>query len=137
MPLVVFEMREGRSPAEIKTLLDAAHRATISAFKVPERDRYQIVHENKAHNMIIKDTGLPLKRSAKCVVARVFTSPRPAEQKQAYYAALCRELEAACGLSPDDVMVAIMSNEQGDWSFGRGAAQYLTGDLQAAAAFGR
>jgi HSP90 family molecular chaperone len=49
--------------SEIKTLLDAAHRAVLHAFKVPERDRYQIVHENKAHHMVIEDTGLGLTRS--------------------------------------------------------------------------
>ncbi len=48
MPLLTFDIIEGRSESEIKTLLDAAHRAVVRAFKVPERDRYQIVHENKA-----------------------------------------------------------------------------------------
>lgn len=63
MPLLTFDIIEGRSENEIKTLLDAAHRAVVQAFKVPERDRYQIVHENKAHHMIIEDTGLGLTRS--------------------------------------------------------------------------
>ncbi|MEL2282495.1 tautomerase family protein, partial [Klebsiella pneumoniae] len=34
-----------------------------------------------------------------------------------------------CGLSDDDLMVSIISNQKGDWSFGRGVVQYLTGDL--------
>ena len=68
MPLLTFDIIEGRSESEIKTLLDAAHRAVVQAFKVPERDRYQIVHENKAHHMIIEDTGLGLTRSREVVV---------------------------------------------------------------------
>ena len=58
MPLLTFDLIEGRTEQEVKTLLDAAHRAVLRAFEVPERDRYQIVHENKAHHMVIEDTGL-------------------------------------------------------------------------------
>ena len=39
MPLLIFDVIEGRSERELNTLLDAAHRAVIHAFKVPERDR--------------------------------------------------------------------------------------------------
>ncbi len=56
MPLLTFDLIEGRTEQEVKTLLDAAHRAVLRAFEVPERDRYQIVHENKAHHMVIEDT---------------------------------------------------------------------------------
>lgn len=62
MPLLTFDLIEGRTEQEVKTLLDAAHRAVLRAFEVPERDRYQIVHENKAHHMVIEDTGLGLTR---------------------------------------------------------------------------
>ena len=61
-----FDLIEGRTEQEVKTLLDAAHRAVLRAFEVPERDRYQIVHENKAHHMVIEDTGLgPQRRAAR------------------------------------------------------------------------
>lgn len=129
MPLLTFDIIEGRSENEIKTLLDAAHRAVVQAFKVPERDRYQIVHENKAHHMIIEDTGLGLTRSRDVVVVRVYTSPRSEEQKQLFYATLQAELQEHCGLSGDDLMISVISNHKGDWSFAHGVAQYITGDL--------
>ena len=47
MPLLRFHLIDGRTEAELKTLLDATHRTVLAAFKVPERDRYQIVHEHK------------------------------------------------------------------------------------------
>ncbi|HBT4924949.1 tautomerase family protein [Klebsiella pneumoniae] len=129
MPLLTFDIIEGRTEREIQTLLDAAHRAVLYAFKVPERDRYQIVHENKAHHMVIEDTGLGFTRSKNLVVVRVFTSPRSEEQKQLFYARLLTELQEHCNLNSDDLMVSIISNQKGDWSFGRGIAQYLVGDL--------
>jgi hypothetical protein len=129
MPLLIFEVIEGRSEAELKTLLDAAHRAVLSAFEVPPRDRYQIVHENKAHHMVIEDTGLNLTRTRDLVVVRVITSPRPEQQKQRFYADLSRELKESCGIEGSDLMVSVTTNDKGDWSFANGVAQYLTGDL--------
>jgi len=41
MPLIRIDMIEGRSPDQIKALLDATHRALIAALKIPARDRYQ------------------------------------------------------------------------------------------------
>jgi hypothetical protein len=45
MPLVRFDLIQGRTPQEISRLLDAAHRALVAAFAIPERDRYQTVSQ--------------------------------------------------------------------------------------------
>ena len=58
MPLVRFDVVEGRNESEIKSLLDATHRAMLSAFRVPERDRYQIYQEHPQSRLIAQDTGL-------------------------------------------------------------------------------
>ncbi|WP_338511242.1 tautomerase family protein [Erwinia aphidicola] len=129
MPLLQFDVIQGRSESELKTLLDAAHRAVLTAFNVPARDRYQIVHENKGYQMVFEDTGLDLPRTDNLVMVRVFTSPRSIEQKQLFMAELCRELEESCGILPTDVMMTFITNDKGDWSFGNGVAQYLTGEL--------
>ncbi|EXU75524.1 tautomerase family protein [Erwinia mallotivora] len=129
MPLLQFDVIEGRSPSELKILLDAAHRAVLTAFNVPERDRYQIVHENKAHQMVFEDTGLGLERTRNLVMVRVFTSPRSDQQKQLFMAELCRALEESCGIAGSDVMISFITNAKGDWSFGNGVAQYITGEL--------
>ena len=46
MPLLRFDLIAGRSPSQLASMLDAAHLALVQAFKVPVRDRYQIVHEH-------------------------------------------------------------------------------------------
>ncbi|MFD1804261.1 tautomerase family protein [Mixta tenebrionis] len=129
MPLLQFDLIEGRPEHEIKALLDAAHRAVLKAFNVPQRDRYQIVHENKKYQMIFEDTGLGLTRSDRLVLVRVYTSPRSSEQKQYFMAELARELESSCGIGGSDLMISFINNQQGDWSFANGSAQYLTGEL--------
>lgn len=129
MPLLRFDLIEGRSDEELKRLLDAAHEAMVEAFKVPQRDRYQLVHEHKASRMIVEDTGLGIERSDKIVLISMVSRPRSREMKEAFYRLLCENLEARCGIKSSDVMVNISVNGDEDWSFGLGRAQFLVGDL--------
>jgi hypothetical protein len=125
-------MVEGRSPAEIKPLLDATHRSVVAAFKVPARDRYQIVHEHPSSLFIVEDTGLGITRTRNCVLFQVTTRPHELETKENFYKLLVRELESTCGIAPSDVVVSIVTNSDEDWSFGNGHAQYMTGELASA-----
>jgi hypothetical protein len=129
MPLIRFDAVEGRSHEEVKTLLDAAHRAVLTAFKVPPRDRYQIYHEHPAQHLIVEDTGLGIERTRNVLVVTVVSKPRSEELKQKFYAELCRELQESCGIAASDVMVSVITNSAADWSFGNGRAQFLTGEL--------
>lgn len=129
MPLLRFDLIEGRSDSELQTLLDAAHSAMLAAFKVPAGDRYQIVHEHKASRMIVEDTGLGIPRTRNVVFLQVTTRPRPREQKELFYRLLVEELQAKCAIAPSDVVVSMVSNTDEDWSFGHGRAQFLTGEL--------
>jgi hypothetical protein len=129
MPLLRFDVIEGRSDDELKVLLDAAHRAVLQAFGVPEGDRYQIVHEHKLGRMIVEDTGLDIPRTDAVVVLQVTSRPRTREQKEIFYRFLCEELRRSCEIAPSDVMVSFVENGDEDWSFGLGRAQFLTGEL--------
>lgn len=129
MPLLRFDLIEGRTDAELQALLDAAHHAMLAAFNVPERDRYQIVHEHKPSRMIIEDTGLNIPRTDKVVFLQVTSRPRGRDAKETFYRLLTEELERNCGIAPSDVMVSIIENTDEDWSFGLGRAQFLTGEL--------
>jgi phenylpyruvate tautomerase PptA (4-oxalocrotonate tautomerase family) len=129
MPLLRIDVIEGRSEAELRELLDAIHRAMLVAFKVPERDRYQIVHQHPAAEMKIEDTGLGIPRTERIVMVQVTTRPRTRFEKQNFYELLCQELLQRCGVKASDVVVSIMQNADEDWSFGYGRAQFITGEL--------
>jgi len=129
MPLLRIDVIEGRSEAELRELLDAIHRAMLVAFKVPERDRYQIVHQHPAAEMKIEDTGLGIPRTERIVMVQVTTRPRTRFEKQNFYELLCKELLQRCGVKASDVVVSIMQNADEDWSFGYGRAQFITGEL--------
>ena len=67
MPLVPVDMLEGRSPDEIKALLDTTQPTVVAAFKVPQPDQYQVVHQHPASTFIVEDTGLGILRTSNCV----------------------------------------------------------------------
>ena len=132
MPLIRIDMIEGRSQSEVKELLDAVRRALVAAFKIPPRDRYQIVHEHPASHFIVEDTGLGILRTRNCIVIQITTRPRGRDAKESFYKLLCSELETSCGVAPSDVVVSMVTNSDEDWSFGNGRAQFLTGELGSA-----
>ena len=129
MPLLCFDLIEGRSERQIDTILDATHEVLVKSFNVPERDRYQIVREHPRSRMIVENTGLGIVRTPHMLVLRITTRPRSQVMKQAFYRSLVEKLEAACGIAPSDVLVTFVTNTDEDWSFGLGRAQFLTGEL--------
>ncbi|MDR3664656.1 MAG: tautomerase family protein [Mycobacterium sp.] len=129
MPLLNFTVVRGRSPEELRRLLDSAHRAVVDAFDVPERDRYQIVDVRDADDVVALDTGLGFERSDKLVIIQVASRRRTEEMKQRFYELLAENLHQDCGLDATDLIVSITENGDADWSFGAGRAQFLTGEL--------
>ncbi|CAL1524522.1 hypothetical protein CNT_KDOLBLKC_02715 [Bacillus subtilis] len=129
MPLLRFDLIEGRDQSSLKKLLDVAHNVVVEAFDVPQQDRYQIVHEHPENHMIIEDTGLGFNRTKNLVVLSVTSKSRPEEKKQKLYRLLAERLESECGIASTDLIVSIVENDNADWSFGLGEAQFLTGKL--------
>ena len=129
MPLLRFDLIEGRSESEIKKILDATHEVLLETLKVPKHDRYQVVHEHKRSRVIVEDTGLGFVRSDHVLLVQVTSRPRSREMKEDFYRLLVERLAARCGISPDDVIVNFVTNTDEDWSFGGGRAQFLTGEL--------
>lgn len=99
MPLLRFDVIEGRDEKSLQLLLDTAHQAMVEAFGVPERDRYQIVHQHPANELIIQDTGLGFQRTKDLVIISMTSKARTESQKEKLYALLAERLEEKCGIS--------------------------------------
>lgn len=129
MPLLKFDIIQGRSDAQLRCLLDAAHQAMVQAFEVPASDRYQSVTQHRPGELVLEDTGLGYTRTTNVVLLTVVSRPRSEAQKVNFYRLLAESLKANCGISPDDLIVALVENNDSDWSFGQGRAQFLTKEL--------
>jgi phenylpyruvate tautomerase PptA (4-oxalocrotonate tautomerase family) len=131
MPLVYYDTVRGRSPEQIRALLDSTQAAIVEAFETPERDRYQLVTEHSPGEMIIQDHGLGIERSENVVVIHMINrhGKKTRSQKEKLYALLARNLKRDCGLDPGDLVVSITENGSEDWSLGYGKSQFLDGEL--------
>jgi phenylpyruvate tautomerase PptA (4-oxalocrotonate tautomerase family) len=129
MPLIRIDAFEGRSESEIKTLLDSAHRATVKALHINERDRYQIYEAHSKSRFVMQDTGLGIPRTDKGLIITVVSKGRPEILKRRLYKEMTEELAKSASIAPSDVMICIVENGAADWSFGNGVPQFLSGDL--------
>src|ERR1700732_4071205 len=88
MPLLRFDLIEGRSESEIRKILDATHEVLLETLKVPTHDRYQIVHEHKRSRIMVEDTGLGFVRSDHMLLLQVTSRPRSRKMKENFYRSL-------------------------------------------------
>jgi phenylpyruvate tautomerase PptA (4-oxalocrotonate tautomerase family) len=129
MPLVRIDVVEGRSAEELRELADAVQEAMLNVFAVPDRDRYQVIHEHKPGRIIPEDTGLGFERTDDVVIIQVTQQGRTEVQKKALYAGLAERLRERTGLTPSDLIVSVTENTKAGCSLGMGRAQFLEGDL--------
>ncbi|MEX3939042.1 tautomerase family protein [Paraburkholderia sp. BR10937] len=127
--MLKFDILEGRTDEQLRALLDAAHEAMVQAFDVPVTDRYQSVNQHRPGELVVEDTGLGYARSRDVILLTAVSRKRTEPQKVEFYRLLVEKLQAQCGISPDDVVVSIVENDDADWSFGRGRAQFITREL--------
>ena len=129
MPLIRIDVTIGRSPQEIRAIADAVHVAVVEGYGVPVRDRFQIVTEHPAGQIIAEDAGLGFDRTDLVVMIQIFTQRgRSTEAKSDLYARIHDAL-AVVGVQSEDVFIGYVENGPEDWSFGFGRAQYTTGEL--------
>jgi phenylpyruvate tautomerase PptA (4-oxalocrotonate tautomerase family) len=129
MPLVRIDVNEGRSPEDLQKLSRGIHDAILAEYGIPERDYFHILTEHAQGQIFAQDAGLGFERTGGVVMIQIFTQGgRSQEAKQRLFAAVAEKL-AGVGVAGEDVFIGYVENSAGDWSFGFGRAQYVTGEL--------
>ncbi|WP_415856260.1 tautomerase family protein [Sinomonas sp. G460-2] len=129
MPLVRIDVNAGRTSDEITRLSRAIHDAILAEYRIPERDYFHVVTEHAQGQVVAQDAGLGFERTGGVVMIQIFTQGgRTQEAKEALFAAIAANL-ADAGVPGEDVFIGYVENGAGDWSFGFGRAQYVTGEL--------
>ncbi|WP_275778329.1 tautomerase family protein [Paenarthrobacter sp. Y-19] len=129
MPLVRIDVNQGRSPAELAALSRAIHDAILAEYGIPERDYFHILTEHAQGQIVAQDAGLGFERTDSVVMIQIFTQGgRSQEAKSSLFEAIATGL-AAVGVAGEDVFVGYVENSPGDWSFGFGRSQYVSGEL--------
>lgn len=129
MPLVRIDVNQGRSQEGLQRLSRGIHDAILAEYGIPERDYFHILSEHPAGQIYAQDAGLGFERTSRVVMIQIFTQGgRSQEAKQRLFAAVADKL-AEVGVAGEDVFIGYVENTAGDWSFGFGRAQYVTGEL--------
>jgi phenylpyruvate tautomerase PptA (4-oxalocrotonate tautomerase family) len=125
MPLVRIDMKKGRDRDYRRAVADAVHEALVETVNVPRDDRFQIVTEHEAGDLIVDPRYLGIERSEAALTVQIsLRRGRTVEMKQALYRSIVGKLEAGAGVRPRDVLICLVENGAEDWSFGNGVAQY-------------
>jgi phenylpyruvate tautomerase PptA (4-oxalocrotonate tautomerase family) len=123
MPLVKIEMREGRTAAAKKALLDAVHDALVEAFEIPDSDRQQRIVEYPAEAF-----ELPPGKSSDHLLLTIDAFPgRSARAKRELYAGIVGRFENL-GVDPLDVLIVINEIPLQNWGI-RGGQSAADVDL--------
>jgi phenylpyruvate tautomerase PptA (4-oxalocrotonate tautomerase family) len=123
MPIVHIHVAAGRSPAEKKAILDGVHAALVEAFRIPDHDRNQILHQHAPEDFESRHgPGFTL------VEATVFPGRTP-EAKSRLFASIVRNLERAPGIDPAKVMIVLHEPSLECWGIrgGKAASQVSVG----------
>ncbi|MET4094973.1 tautomerase family protein [Arthrobacter sp. UYCu712] len=129
MPLVRIDVNQGRSPDRLRVLSRSIHDAIVAECGIPERDYFHVLTEHPQGQILAQGAGLGFERTPDVVMIQIFTQAgRGQEAKQSLFAAIAANL-AAAGIAGEDVFIGYVESTAGDWSFGFGRAQYVTGEL--------
>lgn len=127
MPLVRISLREGKSEAYRRAIGEAVHRAMAETINVPALDRFQVITEHSATDLIYDPTYLGIARTDDVVFVQItLNAGRTVEQKRALYARIAALLGENPGVRPQDVLVNLVEVPRENWSFGNGEAQYAS-----------
>ncbi len=111
MPYVKISMREGRSPEYQKAILNGVHAALVDAFRIPDRDRHQLVNEYDADHFEI-----PEDKSDRFVLIEIIAFPgRSLAAKKDLYAAIVRNLGDSPGIRAGDIMIIVHEPPLDNW----------------------
>jgi 4-oxalocrotonate tautomerase len=125
MPLARIDVPAGTTATYRATIGAVVYDAMIETLKVPKDDRFQIIAEHAAGDLIIDPTYLGIQRSAQCIIIQLtLNEGRTLEVKQAFYKAVAEGLHARLAIRKEDVFINLVEVKKENWSFGNGEAQY-------------
>jgi 4-oxalocrotonate tautomerase len=125
MPLARIDLPAGKPASYHSAVGDVVYQAMITVLNVPKDDRFQVICEHPAADLVIDPDYLGIHRSADAIVIQVtLNEGRTLEVKKAFYKAVADALFERLGLRREDVFINLVEVKKENWSFGNGEAQY-------------
>ena len=115
MPLVNISLRKGTTPDYRRAIADGVHQAMMDAFKIPADDRFILVWEHSAENMIQDRTFFGIERSDRSIFLQIVVNHRPVEQKRSLYQLVVKNLGNVPGLRQEDIFIGVVEVAPENW----------------------
>lgn len=129
MPLVRIDASSEVPKALIPKIGDEVHEAIVEVFKIPVRDKFQVLSQSSPGYLRAEDAGLGFDRPWGTICIQIFTQRgRSDQRKQALFKRISDGL-GAMGVPGESVFIGYFENGPSDWSFANGDAQYMDGQL--------
>lgn len=97
----------------------------VEAIEIPPQDRFQVITEHSAKDLIYDPTYLGVQRSDDIVMVQITLSAgRKPGQKRKLFQRMAEILAKDPGLRPQDLVINLVETAWENWSFGNGEAQY-------------
>ena len=130
MPLVRISMKKGRSIEQRRAIADCIHKALVETIGIPADDRFQVITEygsdGAGSDLIYDPHYLGIDRTDGIIFVQVFLRKgRTVEAKQEFYMRTVNLLSEMLQVHRQDVLITLSENDDADWSFGYGIAQYV------------
>lgn len=111
MPLVRIEMYKGKEKAYKQAIFEGVHKALVSAFRIPDNDRNQLIYELDEENFE-RNTN---KSGQFTIIEITAFKGRSLEAKQNLYREIFNNLKLDPGISESDVLVYINEPPLENW----------------------
>lgn len=123
MPLARIDLIKGKPPSHRRTIGDVVYHAMVDVLKAPVDDRFQVIAEHDAGDLIYPSRFMDMERSADIVIIQLtLVGGHTVEQKRAFYKRVADDLHEQLKLRREDVFVTLVGTGRDDWSFGGGVA---------------
>jgi 4-oxalocrotonate tautomerase len=127
MPLARIDLPAGNTAEYRSAIGEVVYDAMLQTLNVPKDDRFQIITEHPAGDLVIDPSYLGIQRSKHCIVIQVtLNEGRTLDQKRAFYKAVADGLHERVQLRREDVIIGLVEVKKENWSFGNGEAQYAS-----------
>jgi phenylpyruvate tautomerase PptA (4-oxalocrotonate tautomerase family) len=121
MPFARIDLLRGKTTEFRASVADIVYRGIVDVLKAPDGDRFIVIDEHSADNLIYDAHFLGWDRSPDFMLIQVTsTVGNDKESKLAFYRYVADELIDKLSVRPDDIMINLVFVDRSDWSFGNG-----------------
>jgi len=121
MPFARIDLIQGKPPEHRATVADIVYRGIVDVLEAPEGDRFVVVGEHSADNLMYDPHFLGFSRSPGFILIQATsTVGNKKDTKFAFYRSVTDELKSKLRIRTDDIMINMLFFDKEDWSFGDG-----------------